>query len=155
MGLVVSQSDLILQRRDWKRNAQRVVFVAGCFDLLHPGHIRLLEQARSRGQILVVGVESDASVRARKGSGRPVAPAAERAEILAALDAVNAAVIWEGSGLTALVIALAPDLIVAGADPTEPVLDQLKASGIEIVRIPLEPGYSTGLLLDRIAQSGA
>jgi rfaE bifunctional protein nucleotidyltransferase chain/domain len=155
LGVVVSQSELILQRREWKRNGQRVVFVAGCFDLLHPGHIRLLEQARGLGEILVVGVESDTSARARKGAGRPVTPGSERAEIVAALAAVDAVFEWDAAALAGLVTEFAPDLIAAGAGAAESAPDELKAAGLEIVRIPLEPGFSTERLLDRIAHSGA
>lgn len=79
---VVSQSELILQRSEWKRNGKRVIYATGVFDLLHPGHIRLLEQARALGDILVVGVHSDLRARRAKGPNRPVTPAAERAEIL-------------------------------------------------------------------------
>src|ERR1700723_4236725 len=92
---IVSQTDLILQRREWKRNGKRVVCAAGAFDLLHPGHVRLLEHARDLGDILVVGVKSDANARAGAGSSSAtegagfVNPAAERAEILAGLAAVD------------------------------------------------------------------
>src|SRR5271156_5985970 len=86
---LLSQSEVILQRREWKRNGKRVVCVVGVFDLLHPGHIRLLEQARASGDILVVGVQSDAFARKEKGPNRPVTPAGERAEILSALAAVD------------------------------------------------------------------
>ena len=90
---VVSQSDLILQRREWKRNGKRVVCTLGVFDLLHPGHVRLLEQARALCDILVIGVQSDSRARKEKGPNRPVAPSAERAEILASLAAVDFAVV--------------------------------------------------------------
>ncbi len=89
---VISQSELILQRGDWKRNGKRVVCVTGVFDLLHPGHIRLLEQARAQGDVLVVAIQSDAHAREQKGPARPIIPVAERAEIVAAFQAVDAVV---------------------------------------------------------------
>src|ERR1700680_2663624 len=89
LGAVVSQDELILHVRGRKRNGERVVFTNGCFDLLHPGHVRLLEQARALGSFLIVAINSDASVRGMKGLGRPVLPEQERAEILAALAAVD------------------------------------------------------------------
>ena len=175
MAQVVSQDALILQRRKWKDNGQCVVFAAGCFDLLHPGHIRLLEQARSHGDILVVGVQSDASVcrghalASTAGSAavypaekrsRPVTPAAERAEILAALAAVDYVVEFDEPSADALVARLTPDIIVKGASPrpgtADLAEDRFAASvGAKIVRILIEPGYSTTRLIERITQTGA
>lgn len=157
MGEVVSQSDLILRRAEWKRNARRVVLVAGAFDLLHPGHVRLLEQARALGDVLVVAVESDASVRATRTTGRPVTPSAERAEILAALAAVDFVVELaggSGSALATFTAQLSPDFIVEGsADPaTAARPDAATPPGPKRIRIPLEPGYSTTALLQRIKQ---
>ncbi len=163
MGKVVSQSELIRRRSEWESSGKVVVCASGSFDLLHPGHIRLLEQARSLGDILVVALRSDASVRARHASGtdakekslRPITPAAERAEILAALAAVDYAVEFEEASPRALLAQLAPAVVVRGGDPrsAEPVLredEELEAAGCKIVRIPLEPGYSSALLTERI-----
>jgi rfaE bifunctional protein nucleotidyltransferase chain/domain len=152
---VVSQANLILHRSEWKRNGKRVVCAAGAFDLLHPGHVRLLEQARSHGDVLVVGILGDEAVRAsRSGAGRaparPVNPASERAEVVAGLAAVDAACVIEGSPRD-FVARLSPDVFVAGGD--EPA-EGLDAVG-ELIRIPLEPGYSTSSLIERIAQLNA
>lgn len=174
MGRIVSQDNLILLRQDWKRNGQCVVFVSGCFDLLHPGHIRLLEQARSHGDILVVGVQSDAGARVRYSSDsgsnhapghganhdRPVTPAAERAEILAALAAVDYVVECDGLSPAPLLGRLAPDVLVESSVPaSESVLsippENLVAgevSGTKLVRVLLEPGFSTTRLIERIKQ---
>src|SRR5712692_5846260 len=95
LGLVVSQDNLILRVAGEKRNGRRVVFTNGCFDLLHPGHVRCLEQARALGDLLVVAINSDTSVRQLKGNGRPLVPQEERAEILAALAAVDSVVIFD------------------------------------------------------------
>jgi len=172
LGQVISQDSLILQRQIWKGNGQSVVLVSGCFDLLHPGHIRLLEQARAYGDILLVGVQSDAGVRASKGhivsSGsaggtvpRPITPAIERAEILAALAAVDYVTEFDGSP-DALVARLAPDTVVYGAAPggEAPAKNVRQdrasgATGANSVAILLEPGYSTESLLERIVQRPA
>ena len=162
MGKVVSLEELILQRRQWKGNGQRLVFVAGCFDLLHPGHIRLLEQARNYGETLAVGVQSDASVAAkcaakRDASGnvkRPITPASERCEILAALAMVDFTFEFSDSALRDVVTRLAPDIIVEGSAPSasaSAIREAAARAGIEIMRIPLEPGHSTSLLIERIA----
>src|SRR3954464_10587129 len=95
MGRVVSQEELLQLAGRAARGPRRVVFTNGCFDLLHPGHIQTLESARSLGDILVVGVNSDGSVRALKGAGRPVVPQSERAEVLASLEAVDFVAIFE------------------------------------------------------------
>lgn len=170
MGQVISQDNLILQRQVWKRNGQSVVFVSGCFDLLHPGHVRLLEQARPYGDLLVVGVQSDTGVRATKGKSaatagpniaRPISPAAERAEILAALAAVDYVVEFGESSPETLIARLTPDVIVQGAAPGSHVTHSAERKGAsdsttaKIVPILLEPGFSTAQLLERIAQPRA
>lgn len=161
MGKVISQSELILQRREWKRNGKRVVFASGVFDLLHPGHIRLLEQARSLGDILVVGIPNDASARASTtGTGgiqRPITPASERAEILAALEAVDFVAEFEEASPQALLLALAPDVQVKGGKKSKDSAAQrddaaAEAAGIRCVYVPLEPGFSTTSILERIQQ---
>ncbi|MGH9682402.1 MAG: adenylyltransferase/cytidyltransferase family protein [Candidatus Acidiferrales bacterium] len=154
---MVSQSDLILQRCDWKRNGLRVVFASGSFDLLHPGHIRLLEQARSLGDALVVAVKSDAIVRAEHGKMRPIARAGERAEILSALAAVDYVVVLDGATASEVIAGLAPEIIVKAGGPgsIERAFDDdeaLTSAGTQVVRIPIEPGYSTDGLIQRIRQ---
>jgi rfaE bifunctional protein nucleotidyltransferase chain/domain len=162
LAQLITQDELIFRRRDWKGNGQCVVFVSGCFDLLHPGHIRLLEQARSYGDILVVAIQSDASVRAEdtaKGAtespARPITPAAERAEILAALAAVDYVVEFDEPSSAGLLARLAPDIIVqAGPADSGPAGVPSFAGGAapKVVRILLEPGYSTARLIERIKQ---
>ena len=155
----VSQSDWILQRRDWKHNGKRVVCATGAFDLLHPGHIRLLEHARDLGDILVVGVQSDASVQANAvssaGTARPVNPGVERAEILSALAAVDYVTEYDESTPVEFIARLTPDVLVKGGEVTSTESDLLdedavRSSGGKVVRIPLEPGFSTSRLLERI-----
>jgi rfaE bifunctional protein nucleotidyltransferase chain/domain len=154
---VVSQSELILQRSEWKRNGKHVVCVVGVFDLLHPGHVRLLEQARASGDILVVGVQSDVRAREEKGPNRPVTPAAERAEILSALAAVDFAVILNDERADEFIAQLAPDAVVLGRDTgsskhAAAEISAAQAAGVKVIQIPPEPGHSTSRLVERIKQ---
>jgi len=135
------------------RDARRVVFTNGCFDLLHPGHIRGLELARGLGDILIVGLNSDASVRQLKGAGRPVIPERERAEILAALEAVDAVVIFDDLTPRQVIARLLPDVLVKGEDwPGDQIVgrEEVEAAGGRVVSIPLLPGYSTTAILKKI-----
>ena len=139
-----------------KRNGKRVVFTNGCFDLLHPGHIRSLEQARELGDILVVGLNSDASVRRLKGDGRPVLPQQERAEILAALEAVDAVVIFDAPTPQEVVAGLLPDVLVKGGDwPGDQIVGrkEVEAAGGRVVSVPVVQGYSTTAILRKIRES--
>jgi rfaE bifunctional protein nucleotidyltransferase chain/domain len=156
---IVSQTDLILQRRDWKRNGKRVVCAVGTFDLLHPGHVRLLEHARDLGHLLVVGVQSDQSI-AAAGEQTAVNPADERAEILDGLAAVDFVTLYDEPAPREFIARLAPDVLARGGDITSREIDFLddeavRAGGGKIVRIPLEPGFSTARLLERIKQTQA
>lgn len=140
---------------------------SGCFDLLHPGHIRLLEQARNLGEILIVAIESDAAVRARfpkadasirNAAARPVTPAGERAEILAALAAVDYVTEFDGESPYGFLARLLPDVVVIGGSAgTNGIAgrdaNDLPRLGCKVVRVPLEPGYSTELLIERILES--
>lgn len=159
MGEIISAEKLTELRAEWRSVGKRVVVVRGAFDLLHPGHIRLLEQARALGDILVVAVENDDAVRATSEPDtralRPATPCAERAEILAALAAVDF-VIELGSGSPdEWLERFSPDVIVHGGRgdvPGSAKSDGRSRSGAKTVAIPLEPGYSTTLLIDRIRQ---
>lgn len=131
----------------------RVVFTNGCFDLLHPGHVRYLAAARALGDVLVVGLNGDASVRRLKGPGRPVLRLAERAEVLAGLAAVDHLIVFDEDTPRALVAALGPDVLVKGADwPEDEIVgrDETLARGGRVERIALVPGVSTSELLRRI-----
>ena len=170
MGQVVSQLELLSRRGDWKRTGKRVVCAYGAFDLLHPGHIRLLEETRDFGDLLVVAVQSDAMVRATAAAPRnsvdpatnggiekPITPAAERAEILAALRAVDFAVVTDDP-LAEFLRKLQPDTFVCGDEPVgrptsaarDGLARSLAAIGCKLVRLPIEPGCSTSLLIERI-----
>jgi rfaE bifunctional protein nucleotidyltransferase chain/domain len=130
-----------------------LVFTNGVFDLLHIGHLRYLQQARAFGDALIVGLNSDRSVRANKGPSRPVTPEAERAEILEALACVDGVVVFEQETPHDLIAALQPDVLVKGADWGEDAIvgrDIVEARGGRVVRVPLEAGRSTSAIIDKI-----
>ena len=136
--------------------ADRLVFTNGCFDLLHRGHVELLIAARDYGDRLLVGLNSDDSVRRLKGPGRPLAPAADRAVCLAALEAVDAVVVFDEDTPAALIDALQPDVVVKGGDYTPDQVvgrDTVEARGGRVVIVPLLAGRSTTDLLDRAARA--
>jgi len=159
VGQVVSPAEAILRRREWKRNGRRVVCASGSFDLLHPGHLRLLEQARSFGDSLVVAVQGDASLREQFAEApkrvRPVTPEAERMEIVAALAVVDCVTSFDGASPQGFLLDLAPDVFVEGGSGAGRgyALNQreLELLGCKIVNVPLEPGYSTEQLIERIS----
>jgi D-beta-D-heptose 7-phosphate kinase/D-beta-D-heptose 1-phosphate adenosyltransferase len=141
------------ERAEWKAAGLRVVFTNGCFDLLHPGHVSLLEQARAQGDRLVVGINSDASVRALKGEGRPVLPQEERVEALLALEAVDRVLVYDEPTPLPVIEALRPDVLVKGADWTADAIvgrEVVEADGGRVVRVALLAGRSTSSLLERI-----
>jgi D-beta-D-heptose 7-phosphate kinase/D-beta-D-heptose 1-phosphate adenosyltransferase len=154
---VLSLADAILRFGPAKRNGRRVVFTNGCFDLLHPGHIRTLEGARALGDALVVGLNSDASVRAVKGAGRPILPQSERAELLAALECVDAVVIFDEPTPREVIAALLPDVLVKGGDWAGDEIvgrEEVEAAGGRVVSVPVLGGYSTTDILTRIRAGG-
>lgn len=142
----------ILERR--QRTGERIVFTNGCFDLLHVGHTRYLQAARGMGDVLVVGVNTDTSVRGLgKGTGRPIVPEAQRAEVLAAIDCVDFVVLFDEPDPLHLVTMLQPDLLVKGGDWTaEHIIGRevIEARGGTVRTIPLVPGVSTTELVTRI-----
>lgn len=150
---VLTLEQTILRFAKQKRNGRTVVFTNGCFDLLHPGHIRSLEAARALGDVLVVGINSDDSVRALKGPHRPVIPERERAEILASLECVDAVTIFSEPTPQNLIASLLPDVLVKGGDwPGDQIIGrpEVEAAGGRVARIDTVPGYSTSALLQKI-----
>jgi D-beta-D-heptose 7-phosphate kinase/D-beta-D-heptose 1-phosphate adenosyltransferase len=140
------------------RAGRRIVFTNGCFDLLHPGHIQSLEQARALGDALIVGINSDASVRELKGAGRPILPELERAEILAALDCVDAVVIFAELTPRETIAAILPDVLVKGGDwPGNQIVgrEEVEAAGGKVVSVPVVPGYSTTAILAKMRAAGS
>jgi D-beta-D-heptose 7-phosphate kinase/D-beta-D-heptose 1-phosphate adenosyltransferase len=144
---------LTAERKAWRAQGLRVAFTNGCFDLLHPGHVRLLEAARAEGNLLVVGLNADASVRRLKGERRPILPEAERAETLLALEAVDRVVVYGEDTPREVIATLLPDVLVKGADWEEGAIvgrDEVVAAGGRVVRVPIVKGRSTTALVERV-----
>lgn len=144
--------------QQWRRRSGRVVFTNGVFDLLHPGHVDVLQAARALGDALVVGVNTDESVRRLKGPARPVRSEHDRCLVLAALEAVDAVVLFDEDTPLQLIRALSPDVLVKGGDyGVETVVgaDEVVGRGGEVVIVPLTPGHSTTGTLARMRAGGA
>lgn len=139
----------------WRTNNDRVVFTNGCFDLLHPGHVQYLAEARDLGHRLVVGLNSDASVKRLKGSSRPIQDESSRALILAGLATVDSVVIFDEDTPLKLIKAILPDILVKGGDwPVEQIVGSeiVKARGGQVLSLPFAEGYSTTGLIERIKE---
>jgi rfaE bifunctional protein nucleotidyltransferase chain/domain len=139
-----------------KAMRKRIVFTNGCFDILHVGHIRYLRKARSLGDVLVVGLNTDRSVKAIKGEKRPIVPQAERAEVLAALEFVDYVVLFDEPDPFALIEKIKPSVLVKGADWTKEKIvgrDLVEKGGGRVVRIPLVPGTSSTGVIERIIRA--
>ncbi len=152
---VLSLADAVALVARLRAEGRSIVFTNGVYDLLHPGHVRYLQAARAEGDALIVGVNSDRSVRANKGPGRPINTEEERAELIAALAAVDAAVIFDEDTPHAIISALQPDVLVKGADWAADQIvgrDVVEARGGRVVRATVEPGHSTTAILARIRQ---
>jgi len=150
---VVTLEEAVAWREALGRQGRRVVFTNGVFDILHPGHVRYLTRARACGDALVVAVNSDRSVRANKGPTRPVHPEAERAEVVAALAAVDVALVFDDDTPHAVIGAIQPDVLVKGADwPADQIVgrDIVEARGGVVIRMPVEEGHSTTAVLERL-----
>lgn len=143
------------EARRWRADLSgRLVFTNGVFDLLHPGHVDVLTEARALGDALIVGVNSDESVRRLKGEGRPVRSEADRAYVLSALEAVDAVVLFTGDTPLELVLALKPNVIVKGGDYTVDTIvgaREVRAWGGEAIAIPLTPGQSTTSIIEKLS----
>ncbi len=132
---------------------RRIVFTNGVFDILHPGHVRYLQAARALGDVLIVGLNADESVRRNKGPARPINPEEERAEVLAALACVDAVVVFGEDIPDAIIRVVQPDILVKGADWAADQIvgrDTVEARGGKVVRIQVEEGFSTTALVERI-----
>lgn len=144
---------LLLKIQEWRRAGKKLVFTNGCFDLIHVGHVRYLEEAKSKGDILIVGLNSDSSVTALKGPKRPIMTQEDRTEILSALSSVDAVVIFSESSPLKLVEALKPDILVKGGDwdPKDIVgSEMVKKYGGKVLSLSFVSGQSTSGLIQRI-----
>jgi D-beta-D-heptose 7-phosphate kinase/D-beta-D-heptose 1-phosphate adenosyltransferase len=150
---IKARKELLGIINDLKAEGKRVVFTNGCFDLLHIGHVRYLEEAKALGDVLVVGVNSDASVRKLKGPKRPVLPEAERAEILSGLGCVDYITLFDEMDPLKLITSLRPNVLVKGGDWTKEQIvgkEVVERSGGEVVIIPFVKGASTSTLIETI-----
>jgi D-beta-D-heptose 7-phosphate kinase/D-beta-D-heptose 1-phosphate adenosyltransferase len=157
-GRVLDRHELDRFVRDARANGARIAFTNGVFDILHPGHLRYLQAARRHADMLIVGVNADASVRRNKGPGRPINPDGERAEVLAALECVDAVSIFDDDTPADIIRRVQPDVLVKGADwPADQIVgrDTVEARGGRVVLEPVEQGYSTTTLVHRIRGGGA
>ncbi len=152
MSRFYTRSELVETRAKWRREGRKVVFTNGCYDILHPGHIRLLEAARSLGDVLVLALNSDASVARIKGPLRPLLDERQRAAAAMQLEAVDAVVLFEEDTPRELIAAVLPDILVKGADWSHFVAgrEEVEAAGGEVRLLPLEPGYSTTATVEEI-----
>jgi rfaE bifunctional protein nucleotidyltransferase chain/domain len=161
MGLVVSLDEAVALRPQWRAAQKTLVLTNGCFDLLHIGHVRYLQAARQLGDLLLVAVNDDASTRALKGEGRPIVPAAERAELLASLGCVDYVLLFGELTAERVVDALRPDIYVKGGDyhPAAaagrawPEAALVESYGGRVVVGPLVEGHSTSALIERVLRS--
>lgn len=155
MTKVVNRQALIRERDRLRREGKRVVFTNGCFDLLHPGHVRYLTEARSLGDVLVVGLNGDRSVRALKGEGRPILNQEERSEVIAALEAVDFVVVFDEETPKELVAELLPDVLVKGGDwPIDQIIGrvEVEAAGGRVFSLRYIEGSSTSDIIDRVSR---
>jgi D-beta-D-heptose 7-phosphate kinase/D-beta-D-heptose 1-phosphate adenosyltransferase len=153
MGQVVFRDELVGIRQQARREGRRVVFTNGCFDLIHRGHVEYLRQARGMGDLLVVGLNTDRSVRELKGPQRPLNSQDDRARVLAALEMVDYICLFDEDTPARLIQAVVPDVLVKGGDygPDEIVgRDTVEAAGGKVVTVPLTNGYSTQGLIEKI-----
>ena len=153
MAAILSLEDLQHELRRLRQEGKRVVFTNGCFDLLHPGHVRYLEQARSLGDALIVALNSDRAVRELKGSGRPILKEQERAQVIGALSCVDYVTIFDDVSPLATISCLRPEILVKGGDwDLEGIIGraEVEAAGGQVLSLPFVEGISTSDLIKRI-----
>lgn len=154
MGQLYSRPELVQARAAWRAAGKRVVFTNGCYDLLHPGHVRLLERARNLGDLLILALNSDASVQRLKGPARPLLSQDQRAELAAALEAVDAVTFFSEDTPRELIAEVLPDVLVKGADWSHFIAgrEEVESAGGQVLTLPLEPGYSSTSIEQRILE---
>ena len=157
MGHIYTRQELVAARAEWKRAGKIVVFTNGCYDVLHPGPIRLLEAARSRGDVLILALNTDASVQRLKGPTRPLISEDRRAELAMALEAIDAVTFFDEETPRELIAAVLPDVLIKGADWAHFIAgrEEVEAAGGEVLALPLEPGYSTTNIVDEVLARAA
>ena len=145
MGDFYTRSELVQARARWRSSGKTVVFTNGCYDILHPGHIRLLERARGLGDVLILALNTDASVARLKGPSRPLLSESERARMALALEAVDAVTFFDEDTPRELIAEVLPDILVKGADWAHFIAgrEEVEAAGGKVMALALEPGFST------------
>ncbi len=145
MGILYTRPELVQARALWRSEGKTVVFTNGCYDILHPGHIRLLERARSLGQILILALNTDASIARFKGPTRPLIHEHERGRMALALAAVDGVIYFNEDTPRELIAAVQPDILVKGADWAHFIAgrEEVEAAGGKVMALALEPGFST------------
>lgn len=155
LSKIVELKNLVQIVNAMRQSSRRIVFTNGCFDIIHVGHLRYLNAARSEGDILIVGLNSDASVRMIKSKNRPILPQHQRAEVLAGLACVDYVTLFDDPDPLKLIMALKPDVLVKGADWKEAEIigaDVVKSRGGRVVRVDLVPDISTSQIIQRIVK---
>src|SRR5258707_2305422 len=152
MGVLYSRPELIQARTGWRREGKTVVFTNGCYDILHPGHIRLLEKARSLGDVLILALNTDASVARLKGPTRPLIGEKERAEMALALEAVDAVTLFDEDTPRELIAEVLPDILIKGADWAHFIAgrEEVEGAGGRVLALALEPGFSTTNIVEEL-----
>jgi rfaE bifunctional protein nucleotidyltransferase chain/domain len=152
MAALYDREELVRTRAGWKAEGKTVVLTNGCYDLLHPGHIRLLEKARSLGDVLILALNSDASVQRLKGPSRPLIPEEERAQLALCLEAVDAVTLFDEDTPRELIAAVLPDVLAKGADWAHWIAgrEEVEAAGGKVVAINMEPGFSTTKIVETL-----
>ncbi|HBY61273.1 MAG TPA: D-glycero-beta-D-manno-heptose 1-phosphate adenylyltransferase [Solibacterales bacterium] len=149
---VLSRPELVSLRAEWKRQGKVVVFTNGCYDILHPGHIRLLERARALGDALILALNTDDSVRRLKGPSRPLLNEDTRAALALQLEAVDAVTMFDEDTPRELIAEVLPDVLVKGADWSHFIAgrEEVEAAGGKVLALPLEPGHSTTNIVEEV-----
>jgi len=157
MGVFYTREKLVQARQQWRLAGKTVVFTNGCYDILHPGHIRLLEQSRSLGDILILALNTDSSVQRIKGPSRPLIPEQDRSELACALEAVDAVTLFDEDTPRELIAEVLPDILIKGADWAHFIAgrEEVEAAGGRVIALPLEPGYSTTNMVEEIVRRGS
>lgn len=152
MGTFYTRAELVRARDQWRRAHKTVVFTNGCYDILHPGHIRLLERARSLGDILILALNTDASVARLKGPTRPLISQDQRAAMALELEAVDAVTFFDEDTPRELIAEVLPDILIKGADWAHFIAgrEEVEAAGGKVMALALEPGFSTTNIVDEL-----
>jgi rfaE bifunctional protein nucleotidyltransferase chain/domain len=152
MGIFYDRPALVQARAGWRRDGKTVVFTNGCYDILHPGHVRLLEKARSLGDLLILALNTDSSVARLKGPTRPLISEDERARMALMLEAVDAVTLFDEDTPRELIAEVLPDILIKGADWAHFIAgrEEVEAAGGKVMALALEPGYSTTNIVEEL-----